>query len=166
MDASAICDEFDEALLISCNFISVTIAWRKVFPLADDSIIARAQQKIVSRHRERVKRAGFQRAFHLSVFEKSSKLGIHGHLLLQVPGQHARWLSAIQRQLIRTFGTLPPNFLWFDGRHRGKILTRAAAIGAMRYRLKSIADGSGPIRRGVGLRPVAVKAVRVSRGRR
>jgi hypothetical protein len=165
MSEFLIIEHFDNALRLNCNFIAITVAWRKALPFADDQEIVRAQQLIVSRHRERVRRAGFQRPIILSVFERSAKLGTHGHILLQVPGQHERWLRAIERQLIRMFGTLPPNFLWFDGRHGGKIQTCAAAIGAMRYRLKSIATGEGPVRRGVGLKPLPFRSVRVSRGR-
>ncbi len=166
-----ICDSFavfETALGTSTNFIAVTLAWRKTLPLADDREIVRAQQALVNRHRERAKRAGLSNPFILSVYEKSEKLGQHGHLMLQCPGNHSRFLGAVERQLIRMFGTLPPNFLWFDGRHGGKIQTRAAAIGAFKYRMKSAVAGEVEfgIRRGVGLRKLDFKTIRISRGRK
>lgn len=166
-----ICDSleaFENALGAGANFICITLAWRRVLPLADDRQIVRAQQRLANRHREKVRRAGLSQPFILSAFEKSEKLGLHGHLLMQVPGNHDRFLGAVERQLVRMFGTLPPNFLWFDGRHGGKIQTRAAAIGALKYRLKSCVGGDGEfgIRRGVGLRRLGFKFIRISRGRR
>jgi hypothetical protein len=168
MNISDTLEQFESALSASSSFVCVTLAWRKVLPLADDRLIVQAQQRLVNRHRERAKRAGLSDPFILSVFEKSGKLGLHGHLLLQIPANPDRFLSAVARQLVREHGLLPPNFLNFDGRHRGRIKTASAARGALRYRLKSAVAGSGEmgIRRGVGLRRLGFKFVRVSRGRR
>jgi hypothetical protein len=149
------------------SFIAVTLAWRRVLPYASDREIARAQQRVVSRHRERVRKAGLARPFILSAFESTAKMGTHGHIMAGVPDHPEKWLLAIQRQLAREFGDLPPGFPWRDGHHGGRIQTAAAARGAAAYRLKSIvADGERGIRRGLGLRPVSVPPVRLSRGRR
>jgi hypothetical protein len=166
-----ICDSleaFENALSAGANFICITLAWRKVLPFAEDRQIIQAQQGLVNRHRERARRAGLQKPLIISVYEKSQKLGLHGHLLLQVPGNHDRFLAAVERQLIREHGSLPPNFFHRDGRHQGRIKTPAAALGAFRYRMKSCVAGESEfgIRRGVGLRKLDFKTIRVSRGRR
>jgi hypothetical protein len=165
-----ICDSFEafeNALCAGSSFIAVTLAWRKTLPLADDREIVRAQQSLVNRHRERVKRAGLSDPLILSAFEHSHKLGLHGHLLMQVPGSHDRFLAAVERQLVREHGPLPPNFYNRDGRHQGRIGTPSAARGAFRYRMKSCVGGDGEfgIRRGVGLRRLGFKFIRISRGR-
>ena len=168
MKISDILAQFETALGASTSFVAVTLAWRKVLPLADDRRIVRAQQALVNRHRERAKRAGLPDVFILSAFERSEKLGLYGHLLLQIPRNPDRFLAAVARQLVREHGLLPPNFLNFDGRHRGRIKTASAARGALKYRLKSAVAGSGEmgIRRGVGLRGLGFKFIRVSRGRK
>ena len=168
MKISDILAQFETALGASTSFVAVTLAWRKVLPLADDRRIVQAQQRLVNRHRERAKRAGLSQPFILSAFERSEKLGLHGHLLMQVPGNHDRFLSAVARQLVREHGPLPPNFLNFDGRHHGRIKTPAGALGAVKYRMKSCVTGDGEcgIRRGVGLRRLGFKFIRVSRGRK
>ncbi len=149
------------------SFIALTLPWRRVLPYASDREIARAQQRLVSRHRERVQKAGLAAPFILSVFESTARMGTHGHLMAGVPDNPEKWLLAIERQLAREFGDLPPGFPWRDGHHGGRIQTAAAARGACAYRLKSIvADGERGIRRGRGLRPVSVCPVRLSRGRR
>ncbi len=160
-------DALEKALGAGSNLICVTLAWRKVLPLADDREIVRAQQGLVNRHRERARRAGLSAPFILSSFESSEKLGLHGHLLMQVPGNPDRFLAAVERQLIREHGPLPPNFFHRDGRHQGRIKTPAAARGALKYRLKSCVGGDGEfgIRRGVGLRRLGFKFIRISRGR-
>jgi hypothetical protein len=167
MNISDILEQFEKALGASSSFVCVTLAWRKVLPLADDREIVKAQQALVNRHRERAKRAGLSQPFLLSVFERSEKLGTHGHLLMQVPGNPDRFLAAVERQLVREHGPLPPNFLNFDGRHHGRIKTPSAARGAFRYRMKSCVGGDGEfgIRRGVGLRRLGFKFIRISRGR-
>ena len=149
------------------SFIAITLPWRRVLPYATEREIARAQQRLVARHRQRVQKAGLDKPFILSVFESTSRMGYHGHLMAGVPDNPEKWLLAIERQLAREFGDLPPGFPWRDGRHGGRVLTAAAARGACAYRLKSIvADGERGIRRGLGLRPVSVPPVRLSRGRR
>jgi hypothetical protein len=168
MNLSDSFDQFESALSASSNFIVLTLAWRKVLPLADDREIVRAQQRLLNRHRERVRRAGLQKPFLLSVFERSEKLGLHGHLLLQIPENPNRFIGAVERQLIREHGPLPPNFFNRDGRHQGRIKTQCAARGAFRYRMKSCVGGEAEfgIRRGVGLRRLGFKFIRISRGRR
>ena len=159
--------ELEFAISQRQSFIAITLPWRRVLPFASEPAIARAQQRLVSRHRERVRKAGLAKPFILSVFESTARMGTHGHLMAGVPDNPEKWLLAIERQLAREFGDLPPGFPWRDGRHGGRIQTAAAARGACAYRLKSIvADGERGIRRGRGLRPVSVCPVRLSRGRR
>ena len=159
--------DLEIAISAGQSFIGLTLAWRRVLPYASDREIARAQQRLASRHRERVRKAGLDKPFILSVFESTAKMGMHGHIMAAVPDNPEKWLLAIERQLAREFGDLPPGFPWRDGRHGGRILTAAAARGAAAYRLKGIVtDGQRGIRRGLGLRPVSVCPVRLSRGRR
>jgi hypothetical protein len=150
-------------------FVSLTLAWRRVLAFADEKVIARAQQKLVARHRERVRKAGLAQPFIVSVFEKTRRQGLHGHLMMGCPpGPLDRWLAAVTRQLEREHGKLPPGFPWKNGHHAGKIKSAKAARGACAYILKSAVAGDSErgIRRGTGLLSIPMPAIRRSRGRR
>ena len=171
--AGATIDEVLTALEVSLHdgqhFVSLTLAWRRVLPFADEKAIARAQQKLASRHRERVRKAGLAEPFILSVFEKTTKMGLHGHLMMGCPpGPLDRWLDAVIRQLVREYGPLPVGFPWLNGHHAGKIKSSDAARGACAYILKSAVEGNCErgIRRGTGLLSIPMPAIRRSRGRR
>ena len=151
------------------HFVSLTLAWRRVLPFAGEKEIARAQQKLASRHRERVRKVGLAEPFILSVFERTTKMGLHGHLLMGCPpGPLDRWLDAVIRQLGREYGPLPVGFPWRNGHHAGKIKGPDAARGACAYILKSAVQGDGErgIRRGKGLLSIDMSAIRLSRRRR
>ena len=159
----------EEALDDGQHFISLTLPWRRILPFADEKAIARAQQAIVSRHRERIKRAGLPKPFIVSVYERTSRMGLHGHLMLGCPpGPLERWLGAVTRQLEREHGKLPVGFPWKNGHHAGKIKSPKAARGACAYILKSAVAGDSErgIRRGTGLLAIPMPAIRRSRGRR
>ena len=171
--AGATIDEVLTALEVALHagqhFISLTLAWRRVLPFADEKEIAWAQQKLASRHRERVRKVGLADPFILSVFEKSPKMGLHGHLMVACPpGPLERWLDAVTRQLERAYGPLPVGFPWKNGHHAGKIKSPKAARGACAYILKSAVEGNCErgVRRGTGLLSIPMPAIRRSRGRR
>jgi hypothetical protein len=158
------------------GFIAFTVMWRRLLALADDREIAREQAELVHRLRRVLARRGWRNAIIFSVLERTERHGLHGHVMAQAPcvAEHKELLDTVEAGLRKRFGRLPGRTFNRDGRRRrwqpqplGSIWTRKQALGALRYRLKSLpqqAEEHG-VRRGVGLRPVECISLKVSRGR-
>lgn len=151
------------------GYICFTILWQRVLRADQLEMIPREQAALIHRLRRVLARRGHRNVLIFSVLERTAKHGLHGHVLAESPvaDEHEEILDAVEEGLIRCYGRLRSRAFRRDGWHRGSIRTAQAALGALRYRLKSLP--SEPIehgvRRGLGLLPVAGISIKASRGR-
>lgn len=149
--------------------ITFTVLWRRLMPLASDREIAREQAGLVHRLRRMLGRRDFPNAFVVSSLEHTAKQGLHGHIVAQCPeAQQDFILSAVEVGLERRFGKLPARAFKRDGWRKGIITTEKQLIGKARYLLKGAITSplESGVRRGLGLRSVAVTAIKFGSGRR
>lgn len=160
----------------NAGFICFTIVWVRLLHKSEDREIAREQASLINRLRRTLSRRGHHNSVIFSVLERTAKHGLHGHVLAQARNidEHEELLDVVEEGLIARHGPLPARTFNRDGRRlknqkqpRGSIWTADQALGALRYRLKSlpIEPIEHGVRRGKDLRPVKSISIKISRGR-
>ncbi|MCX6844947.1 MAG: hypothetical protein NTU84_00015 [Verrucomicrobia bacterium] len=158
------------------GFICFTITWVRLLHNAKDREIAQEQASLIHRLRRVLSRRGHHNSMIFSVLERTAKHGLHGHVIAQASNvdEHEELLDVVEESLIGRYGPLPPHTFNRDGRRwkdqdepLGSIWTADQALGALRYRLKSlpIEPIEHGVRRGKDLRPVKSISIKISRGR-
>lgn len=149
--------------------IAITILWSRLLPLAEQRAVARAQADLVKYMRDWTRHRGLPHAFIVSTLERDPRMGRHGHFLVQA---HLKDLDdlmdAVERQLRRRYGELPPLTYMRGSRAfpynqmHGRITSAAMGLGWLRYCLKGSvqADNDLGINRPPGMLDVEGIAIR------